>query len=293
MKILRNLFIYLLIISLILISSGCSKNAAKPQSSPAKKTTSDVVESSGIVTVANIENIVLDFQARITNIKVKEGQKLKKGDIILSLDLSDIISQISEKKKEIQAENLVLANYEKNKEAMLNGTGSIINNDNTDVSSSDKNYISEQLDNEIQGEKDKISILQDTLNSLQGKLNKTYLVSGNIVCDIDNAVIKEISYKKGDIITPSLKIGSLLDLKSLNIEAKLDEQFIKDVQIGRNVTITPAADESRKYTGKVQSISSAAVTENGDTYIPVTISLDNNDGFLLPNFNVDLEISKK
>lgn len=293
MKILRNLFIYLSIISLILISSGCSKNAPKPQSSPVKKTTGDVVESSGIVTAANIENIVMDFQAKITDIKVKEGQKLKKGDIILSLDLSDINSQISEKKKEIQAENLVLANYEKNKEMLLNGTGSIINNDNTGVSSSDKNYISEQLDNEIQGEKDKISILQDTLNSLQGKLNKTYLVSGNIICDMDNAVIKEISYKKGDIITPSLKIGSLLDLKSLNIEAKVDEQFIKDVQIGRTVAIIPAADESRKYTGKVQSISSAAVTENGDTYIPVTISLDNNDGFLLPNFNVDLEISKK
>lgn len=244
MRILRNLLIYILI-SFIVIASGCSRSNTKIQNSPAKKTISDQVEASGIVTVSNIENIVLDFQAGITNINVKEGQKLKKGDVILSLDLSDINSQISEKKKEIKAE------------------------------------------------KENASILQDEVNSLQGKLNKPYLVSGNIVCDIDNAVIKDISYKKGDIITPSLKIGSLLDLSSLIIEAKVDEQFIKDVQIGRAVTITPAADESRKYTGKVQSISSEAVTENGDTYIPVMISIDNKDGFLKPNYNVDLEISKK
>lgn len=290
MKNIRNLFICLA--AALLLLSGCSSSSSKTENYTVKKTISNKVESSGIVTVSNIEDIVLDFQAKVTNINVKEGQKLKKGDVIMSLDLSDINSQISEKKKEIQAENLALANYEKNKEALVSGEGSIANNDNTGISSNDKDYVNGQLDNEIQAEKEKISVLQDALNTLQGKLNKSYLVSGNIVCDIDNAVIKEISYKKGDIITPSQKVGSLLDLKSLMIEAKVDEQFIKDVQLGKAVNITPAADESRKYTGKVQSISSAAVTENGDTYVPVMISLDNNDGFLLPNFNVDLEISK-
>lgn len=290
MKNIRNLFICLA--AALLLLSGCSSSSSKTENYTVKKTISNKVESSGIVTVSNIEDIVLDFQAKVTNINVKEGQKLKKGDVIMSLDLSDINSQISEKKKEIQAENLALANYEKNKEALVSGEGSIANNDNTGISSNDKDYVNGQLDNEIQAEKEKISVLQDALNTLQGKLNKSYLVSGNIVCDIDNAVIKEISYKKGDIITPSQKVGSLLDLKSLMIEAKVDEQFIKDVQLGKAVDITPAADESRKYIGKVQSISSAAVTENGDTYVPVMISLDNNDGFLLPNFNVDLEISK-
>jgi hypothetical protein len=35
-----------------------------------------------------------------------------------------------------------------------------------------------------------------------------------------------------------------------------------------------------------------AVKENGETNIAVEISLDNPDGFLRPNFNVDVEIAK-
>ena len=60
-----------------------------------------------------------------------------------------------------------------------------------------------------------------------------------------------------------------------------------------HVTIKVVADTSKKYTGKVMSMPSSAITANGETYLLVQISIDNKDEFLLPNYNVDLEISRK
>ena len=68
------------------------------------------------------------------------------------------------------------------------------------------------------------------------------------------------------------------------------EEFIKDVRLGANVEIVPVADKARLYKGKVISISKKAIEQNGETIIPVEISIENNDSFLLPNFNVDVKI---
>ena len=39
-------------------------------------------------------------------------------------------------------------------------------------------------------------------------------------------------------------------------------------------------------------IANMALTQNGETVIPVEISIVNSDGFLRPNFNVDVTIEK-
>ena len=79
---------------------------------------------------------------------------------------------------------------------------------------------------------------------------------------------------------------------TLIIEADVSEEFIKDVKIGDNAAIISLADPSKEYKGKSTTISNMAVKKNGETIVPVEISIDNNDGFLLPNFNVDVEIVK-
>ena len=81
-----------------------------------------------------------------------------------------------------------------------------------------------------------------------------------------------------------------MKLNSLLVESNVPEEFIKDVKIGSMVTIIPQADKSKEYSGKVTYISNNAEDKNGETTVLVEISIDNNDGFLMPNFNVNLEI---
>jgi hypothetical protein len=78
----------------------------------------------------------------------------------------------------------------------------------------------------------------------------------------------------------------------LYVLADVAEEFIKDVKLGKKATIIPVADNSRKYYGKVIRIADMAFEKNGETNVTVEISIDEQDGFLRPNFNVDVEIER-
>lgn len=92
---------------------------------------------------------------------------------------------------------------------------------------------------------------------------------------------------------PNTKAFTIVNLDSLLIEANVVEEFIRDVDLGSRVKIVPIADRTKEYTGKVIFISQIAFNNNGETVIPVRISIDNLDSFLLPNYNVDVFIDVK
>jgi multidrug resistance efflux pump len=81
-----------------------------------------------------------------------------------------------------------------------------------------------------------------------------------------------------------------MNLDGMVVRANVSEEFIKDVKSGLKVEIIPVADKSKKYNGTVKMIASRAEVQNGETVIPIEISIDDNDGFLMPEYNVDVEI---
>lgn len=135
--------------------------------------------------------------------------------------------------------------------------------------------------------------IESDINSLKDKLEKSYIQGNGIISDVDNGIVCEIGYLAGDKIDSSKKVLSIMNLDTMVVEANVAEEFIKDVKLGAEVEIIPTADKSKKYKGKVTRISNNAITENGETVVPVEISIDNRDGFLIPNFNVDVEIFQK
>lgn len=128
---------------------------------------------------------------------------------------------------------------------------------------------------------------------MKNKLNKQHIKDNQIICDLEKAVIYDIQYIDGDIIDPTLKAFSIASLNDLIVEANVVEDFIKDVQIGAIVRISPIADRGREYEGKVTYISNMAFEQNGETVVPVRISVENIDHFLIPNYNVDVFIDIK
>lgn len=258
-----------IIIGTLVTAVGCGSSKSNTQGTKetTKKVANNYVEASGVIKSHNTENIVIDGGAqaviKVNSINVKEGQKVKKGDKLLELDLSQLNYQITAKEKAVEADKDL------------------------------KNDAQNQTDNQKNAQDAKIAAEQAEVDALKSLLNKGYLNGSNVVSDMDNAVVTDLGYKKGDVVSAQQKILSLQDLGSLYIDAKVGEEFIKDVQAGKAVTIIPTSNPSAKYTGKVVSISNAAVTEqNGETNIPVEISIDNSDGKLLPNYNVDVQIQK-
>lgn len=141
-------------------------------------------------------------------------------------------------------------------------------------------------------QKERVKLLEAKLEMLRKKLDQSFIRNDELISNLANGVVSAIGYAEGDLITAERKIFSIINLDSLIVKANLAEEFIKDVHPGTEAIITPVADYSRTYPGKVIRRSDLAITENGETVVPIEISIENRDDFLLPNFNVDVIIYK-
>ena len=294
-------------------SGGTSKSTKVTAAKQAKAT----VEASGTVKASNTEDLVGDFSdkavSKITKIDVQEGQVVKKGDKLVELNMSDINASISQAQSAVDADvqgknadtqQKNAATEAKNIDIISKKSAKTDDEKNTiNAKINSDSYVISGYDAKLKVDDAKIASDRSMLNALTAKLSKSYYKSDSLVSDLDNAVVIGISsFSVGDPYSASSGASSasssskgvveLQDLNSLYIQANVSEEFIKDVTVGKAVQITPTANPSKKLTGKVTSIASAATTSNGDTYIPVNISIDNNNGTVLPNYNVDVEISK-
>lgn len=143
---------------------------------------------------------------------------------------------------------------------------------------------------QIEIQKETCSLTEYEIDYLYGKLDKRFLSKDLIISDVDYGVVSEILCTEGEIISSGYNLISLIDQDSLYVEANVPEEFIKDIKLGNEAFIIPLADQDKKYTGNVTYIGSMAVESSGETIVPVHIKVNDNDGFLLPNFNVDIEI---
>jgi hypothetical protein len=131
-----------------------------------------------------------------------------------------------------------------------------------------------------------------TVKTAKNQYEKTFFKNDNIVCDLDNAIISQVVYEKGEAITPGKYAFELMDINNLYVEANVSEEFIKDVKDKAEVTIVPTYDTSKTLKGKVIGKSEVATTKNGETTVAVDISLEDKDDNLMPNYNVEVKIKK-
>jgi HlyD family secretion protein len=321
----KRLIIGLLIFVLAVIGAGCKKQAPKTTAAPQKALIKPVVEAFGIVKARDYKDINLDFPAQITAVPVKDGQHVKQGEALVYLNTSNFQAYIKSKENELNQARFELLRIQKNlrdaeevyerakqqlagKEKLFrDGAISALEMDDFRDQVKDKEkavtdiklslgYSTGVTGIEVQTEK--VAVLEYDLKRMKDKLNQSFLQGNVIIADYPKAVVYDVNCAAGysvggtESTTGQQKLLSIMNLNSLYISADVPEEFIKDVQIGSPVTIIPVADNSRKYQGKIIRIADMAVQKNGETNIPVEISIEGQDGFLRPNFNVDVEIAK-
>lgn len=324
----KKILLLLLTLSIMAAATACAAEAQETPVVTATEIQKQSVEAFGVVISTSVKNITLDFQAPVVGIHIKDGEHVTAGQQLVSLDLTEMRNAVENKELSLAAaKNNVdrtltntdmkkLLNDQKNAQTVYNKSakelevkellytsGSISQNDldsfrklvdNDKKNLQDIQYAIENLKNNKGSESEQksleTSILEADLRLLNSKLSKPYIKDNKIVSDVKNGIVYEIGYIQGDITNPQRKLLSILDLDSLEIEATIPEEFVKDVEVGSAVTIIPVADKSKKYTGKVSYMSGKAFDKNGETQVPVRILFDSTDEFLLPGFNVDVSI---
>ncbi len=286
------------------------------------------VEAFGRVNVSEEMSVSLDVSARVAEMLVKDGQQVTAGEPVLALDLTEYQHQAAELRAELDvaqaevraqaaelgqetdrlAQDLAfaeeeLAQSQKDLEARLalQEAGAIAQEEVDrylrEAASREKHVqdLSLRLNQQsgiqqLNIGREKVAALEGSLQRMEERLNQIFLDENHIVCPYDRGAVVDLELNEGDRVDASQRLLQFINLDTLVVEADVLEEFIRDVNIGSKVTLVPAADRSRSYQGKVTAIADTAFVVNNETVVPVTISIENADDFLRPNFNVDVFI---
>lgn len=330
----------------VLLAAACSKPAEDTAAQAPPPEEKKTVEAFGRVEINEIKNISLDFSPLIEAVQVKEGQRIKRGDPLLTFDAGDYQTELVRKQHELNSarlevrklENMILEeqlenNSDPDVRKLMSGLDyaeaiyrTALKDQETqealykagalsqhaydefvktadakrkeaediryslDVLLHDKKLGNKELNDSIVIGQEKAAAIESEIKALKEKLKRSYIEKNVIVADVDNGIVSEIGCKAGDVVASGTKILSLMNLDTMVVKANVAEEFIKDVKPGARVDIIPLADKGKQYAGKVASLAGQAIVENGETVVPVEISIENKDAFLLPNFNVDVKI---
>jgi multidrug resistance efflux pump len=348
----KRILITVCFMAMILFAAGCGKKAAETAMSQQEQAQSEApaqqtVQAFGVVKAKQTKGIMVDLPASIEKVHVQEGQRVKKGDVLITLSLKEIQEQIKEKEDSIKIAKLELQKlleeidnknnenienepeiiqaknnlekiqieYEKiekdfkNEEAMFKN-GAIPQNklDESKVvleqkqrEAANSKIVLEDLKNkkrisnnkaalDIKIKEQNIISLESQLQTLIDKIAESGIKGNEIICDISNGVIEKINNAAGDRLDAEKQIMSILDLDTLIVQANVAEDFIKDVKADSKAIINPLANLDKEYEGRVSRISNMALEKNGETVVPVEITITEVDEFLMPNFNTNIKI---
>lgn len=233
---------------------------------------------SGVVESSETVDINQDGNKSITDMYVKAGQKVSKGDKLFSYDTTEAANSIAQKKldieaqnNEIQAQNNTIADYK----AELNKGG-----DKVEIQAriNDASYAIRQAQNTIKATQTEIE-----------QLNKQ--IENSTVLSTIDGIIKEVNKDGGTDESGNQKpLVSITQTTDFRVKGSISE--MGPISEGTSVIVRSRVNEDQIYKGTVTKVETdpqsnsnnnfngADSSESASKY-PFYVSLDNNKGLML------------
>jgi RND family efflux transporter MFP subunit len=233
-----------------------------------KIVTSEVVESSlfekyieleGNVIADEAVNVVAETAGRIIDLKVKEGDYVKKGDLIARLDL-----ETYDKQKAELITQLELAK---------------------DIFERQSRLWAQNIGSEVQflQAKNNKERLEKSLDVLNFQLSKS-----EVYAPITGVVDREL-IKQGEIASPGVPIVQLLNTYNVKVSADLPERYLNVLKRGMSVDVTfPSISHQTK--GKVSLLGRSIDPANRTLNFEVDVA--NPGSILKPNLLAELRLKE-
>ena len=197
----------------------------------------------------SISSKILD---RIINLTVDEGDTVSQGQLLVKLDSTDLLSQVTQAKAALQLAkesiSLVKVNMQKAQDDF----------DRAQKQYRDKIIPKEQFDHSqkaLEAIKAEYNITLSKIAAAQAQLNvlKTQLENTSIYSPMDGVVAKRWALK-GDVIQPGQPIFTIYDLKNIWVTADFEETKLASIHTGDKVDVSVDAYPDQKFEGKVYQI---------------------------------------
>ncbi len=238
----------------------------------------DTVEKLPIVTVLNVkdtlfkhflelqgsietkENIIIypEFSGILSTLYVKEGQPVKKGQLLAKIDDGGLQKQLEQLKVQYQ---LSKTTYERQKRLWDQKIGSEIQ------------YL--QAKSIMKAQEKGIAAMKD-------QLEKTYVKAPF------SGIIDEVITEQGSVIAPGNNLFKLVNLDRMYVKSNVPEIYLPNIKVGTfvEVYIPVLGEKMDAYVSRM----SYTIDKDNRTF-SIEIEVPNKDGQLKPNLTVQLRIN--
>lgn len=216
-----------------------------------KEEFSHYIKASGKVEAVQEATISPEMNGQITDIYVEEGERVRKGQQLYSLNTRVIRSNMEEVKTNLE---LAQRTYEKQKRLWEEEVGS------------EMEYL--QAKNQKEN-------LEKRLETLKEELEKA-LVKAPF-----NGVVDGIYQKAGELATPGMGVMHLVNTKKLKVKTDVSEQYMSYIHVGDTIEVAfPAYSEVKK---EIPIKRKGQTIDNQSRTFVVESRIDNADELIKPN----------
>jgi len=191
----------------------------------------------------------------IKRVYIRDGQSVKEGDVIASLNDNFFKLKVNEVKASLKQAKVKLSNaesrYKRIKQLYVNRSSSLsdLDNSRTTKESARANY----------------NAMKNRLEQAQLKLSYTKLRAPM------NGSISELTIHKGENVTPAMSIASISSTSSIEVPISIPGSLIDYVKEGQSCIVSFDAMKNKKYKAKVIEVSHASSQRT--TTFPVVVRL--------------------
>lgn len=207
------------------------------------------------------QNVVLnaEYSGVLTNIYVKEGQRVSKGQRLAKIDDGGLSSQVAQQEAQLA---LAKTTFERQERLWEQKIGSEIQ------------YLQAKTNYEA---------ARNTTNQLRSQLGKT------IITAPFSGVIDDIISDPGQVVVPGqTPIIRLVNLSDMYVKASIPETYLTNIKKGTRVEVN-LASINENFTGTVRQVSNYINPNNRSFEIQVEIP--NKDGNVKPNLIATVKVN--
>lgn len=203
--------------------------------------------------VATDENIIIypEYSGILTSVRVDEGQRVSKGQVLATIDDGGLSNQLAE--LEAQAK-LAQTTFERQERLWEQNIGSEIQ------------YLEAKTNYEA---------LESSVERLKSQIAKT------VVRAPFGGVIDDVISEQGEVVNPGQnQLFRLISLKNMYVEAEVPENYLNKVQKGTGVKVQ-ISSVGKEFEGKVSQVGNN-INPNNRTF-RIEVAIPNENGVIKPN----------
>ncbi|MCX7922915.1 MAG: efflux RND transporter periplasmic adaptor subunit [Clostridia bacterium] len=294
----------LVVVAALLVGVGLSKSGTKSEvvktATVTKGDLKSYLSTNAIIQSKNTKNYVGAAQLPVKSVKVKVGDNVKKGQVMLEYDIYDLNASVTQAK--LQYNNAVLQKSELlSQKEQLDDNIEKLDNQIKELEGSKNPSDALQLqtlkqkrdalqpisDEKLKLMDNSVSLAKVALDSANSKLEK---YKGGIVADFDG-VVTALNAIEGATLNPAQPAVTLQQLDNLKAVMSLGKYDSLKVKVGQEAILK---NGSKLYKGEVSFISPAAakaVSMGGqDTSLQAEIDILDEDADLKVDFDANVDI---